>query len=137
MAKTGRRDTIREFRTRVAADLPPGYEPAKCVPTFRNLLTVLKQSGSYAFYKLASQYVHGTHVSTWLYRRDLGAKKRLGEFVAPRDWHAPLLMTWYSLHSAGRALFERFGGDANEYLPEELGRRVQEAIDRIGTDVKE
>ena len=69
-----RYEEINLFRTAVTSKPPSGYEIIS-PPNFRMKLASLNREMQYSRYVILSQFTHGTHVSTWTYRRNLGNKK--------------------------------------------------------------
>ena len=107
-------------------------------PSFDQMLTSIGGQNLYAVYVHLSQFMHGEHAATWLYRSGgLGTEKRLGEFIQPAHWYLPLRVSWLSLVHPGRLLISRLGGD-----PEVFMNRWQEtegisAIERVKLAVSE
>jgi hypothetical protein len=124
-------ETIRQFRIAVAAKLPPGLTPLTQLPNLYQMLESMGEERKYLMYILGCQFTHATHHATGIYRKNLGTEKVLGEHVTPRDWAACLSMTWYSLHAAGERFLVRAGGNPRDFLPIDVGSRVQAAIDAV------
>jgi len=74
-------DQIRDFRTGVARLLPAGYSELPGSPSIEGMLENLGQKQTYSIYRLLAQYVHGGNASTWLYRRNFGTLKQIGDFI--------------------------------------------------------
>ena len=88
---------IRTFRKAVEAKLPPGVTPLKHIPTVDEMLTSLQGKQLYPLYIYLSQYVHGGHAATELYRRGVGIALQAGEYIEPSHWYIPLRVCWLSL----------------------------------------
>ena len=133
-----REESINRFRTAVAQKLPDKFKELSRFPSFDQMLTSIGGQNLYAVYVHLSQFMHGEHAATWLYRSGgLGTEKRLGEFIQPAHWYLPLRVSWLSLVHPGRLLISRLGGD-----PEVFMNRWQEtggisAIERVKLAVSE
>lgn len=123
---------IAQFRDAVTTALPDHVDP----PDLRRLPLdqMLRDIGLekwYLPYRLLSQYPHGTHVATGLYRRNLGTATVTGEFITPSDWKSILTVTWHSLERPTRRLLGCLGGDAEKFsrdLPRESMDRSLRAL---------
>jgi len=130
-----RADRLQSFRQAVAKALPAGYQELPGSPAFEDMLKSLGGNEVYAFYIHASQFIHGEHAGTWLYRTGgLGTEKRSGEFVRPADWSAPLRLSWLSLVRPGRVLLSRLGGKPEMFATASLESQVNAAIERVASE---
>jgi hypothetical protein len=124
-----RRSQLHEFVESVAALLPAGCTPPSRIPKFDVMLEALGVPSAYPIYAILSQYTHGTHFATWLYRRNLGTKMLSGEFTAPHQWYVPLTASWWAFQAVSARLVEVVTGRPSEALSG--AREVQEAIEAV------
>jgi len=130
-----RETSIKDFRLAVDAKLPRDITRLSSTPTFKAMLTDLGGDQLYSYYMLLSQYVHGEHPGTWLYRAGgLGTEKRIGEFIKPADWFIPLRLSFLSLSHPGRVFLVRVGGEAEQFLSEDIRQKIEDQISKIGQD---
>jgi hypothetical protein len=121
---------IRQFREDVTKVLPSGYK-LETMPNMREMVRSLNREELYLAYILFSQFEHGTHFSTNIYRRNLGIYKQIGEYITPRSWIDPFKLCWFSLHTPASVFIRRIGGDAQAFLPLEVGALMQSSIEQI------
>lgn len=124
---------IRKFRTDVERMLPPGVIPQKHNPTMEEMLATLQGKHLYPLYIYLSQYVHGGHAATWLYRRGLGAETRPGEYIRPADWYIPFRICWLSLKEPGSLMLSRIGFRRRSPLSASDDAKIVAAIEKIKT----
>lgn len=129
-----RYEQIRDFRTGVARLLPAGYSELPGNPSVEQMLENLAQKQTYSIYRLLAQYVHGGHASTWLYRRNFGTLKRMGEFISPADWQWPLHTAWKTLQVFGRNILVSLKSKTPEFLRDEEILGLDRALRKIGGD---
>lgn len=133
-----REESIKNFRTAVAQALPDRFRELSRSPSFDQMLTSIGGQKLYAVYMQLSQFMHGEHAATWLYRSaGLGTEKRLGEFIEPAHWYLPLRVSWLSLVHPGRLLISRLGGDPEVFMNGEQEDKGVIAIERVGSAVSE
>lgn len=104
--------TMQGFRDDIAAALSDrGVDLLKQTPNFAAMLSSIGGDHLYARYIEASQYTHGGHQATWLYRGGgLGVHKEIGERIVPEQWILPLRMCWLALGHPGEVVVRRIGG---------------------------
>jgi Family of unknown function (DUF5677) len=124
-------ETIRDIRLAIEAKLPPPHAPLPKAPGVWQMVKELGVEEKYVLYTMSSQYIHGTHVATGLYRRHLGTMKEIGEFIRPQDWFPCLMISWYCLHAPGGRFLERNAGDVKGFLPEAFALEVQQALAKV------
>jgi hypothetical protein len=130
-----RGESLQSFRQAVASVLPAGYRELPGNPSFEDMLKSLGGNELYILYITTSQFTHGEHAATWLYRTGgVGTEKRLGEFIRPADWYQPLRLSWLSLVYPGRVLLRRLGGSPDMFITEVLESKIVAAIDRVASD---
>ncbi len=127
------RDNISGFRLDVIDVLPKQYKPLSKIPKMEEMLADINEKQRYATYILLSQYSHGTHVATGLYRKGLGNKKEFGEFITPKQWGIIFSICWYCLAKTSERIFEVLGGNVNKFLTNEFILEIQEVIQKIET----
>ena len=110
---------IRDFRMGVARALPADYSELPGNPGVEQMLENLGQKQTYTLYRVLAQYVHGGHASTWLYRRNFGTLKQIGEFISPLDWRSPLYMAWYNLQVFGESILRSLKSEVPEFVTAE------------------
>lgn len=120
---------LRHFRETVSAVLPAGISLLPGNPSMEEMLRSIGGAHFYSLYIYLSQFVHGGHTATWLYRRHLGTEKRLGEFITAENWYLPLRICWLSLSHPGNLLLSRLCAVDADYLSREQEARVVAAIE--------
>jgi hypothetical protein len=66
--------------------------------TFEPMLSSIGGNNLYSAYIELSQYTHGGHAATWLYRRaGVGTLKEVGEYIQHGHWILPLRICWLAL----------------------------------------
>lgn len=125
------RETIESFRLAVSDKLPGSVSRVSKTPDLFSMMKSLDDERKYLGYIVLSQFAHGSHNATGLYRKNLGTDKSLGEFVEASTWSIPLSGCWYALHSSGSKLLQRLGGDPQTFIDASFGKLVQESIDAI------
>lgn len=125
------RQQISNFREGVENLLPENYPPLNQIPDLAAMMKSLKKDEKYLAYIVLSQFAHGCHNATGLFRKNLGNKKEFGEFIKPDDWRFPLSICWFSLHSAGCQILNKLGGNSEKFLNEDFAIKVQKVIDAI------
>jgi hypothetical protein len=123
---------IRDFRMGVARALPTGYSELPGNPGVAQMLENLGQKQTYTLYRVLAQYVHGGHASTWLYRRNFGTLKQIGEFISPVDWQAPLHMAWYNLQVFGESILRSLKSEVPEFVTVEENLNFDRELDQLG-----
>jgi len=127
-----REGQIREFRLAVTAALPAGVRRLSGTPSFDEMLAAIGGGKIYAFYILLSQYGHGEHAATWLYRDGgLGTERKDGEFVKPEQWLIPLRTCLHTLGHPGRIFIARLGGDEDQFLDAADHQIIEDQLSRI------
>jgi hypothetical protein len=99
-------DLLRKFQKGVASALPSGYRELRGNPKVEEMLASVGQAQMYHVYTVLSAHVHGNHSSTWLYRRNIGTKKEIGELIDPTMWHLPLWTSWKCLQLLGQSILD-------------------------------
>jgi hypothetical protein len=123
---------LRGFYRGVVAKLPEGYPvPQKC-PKVDVMLESLGHKRVYSVYKLLAAYVHGSHGSTWLYRKHLGIHKEVGEFITASSWHLPLWASWTSFAILGSDVLERLGAEDRGFVSSEEATAIDQALKSLG-----
>lgn len=131
-AELTRASQLRQFGRDVAALLPGTQQIPTKPPKFRQMLDSIGGQELYQLYMEASQYAHGGHAATWLYRTEgLGGGKRLGETVTPGKWWLPLKLCWLALDHPGRIFFERVGQSAASFPLNATDGRFSEALKHL------
>jgi hypothetical protein len=121
--------TIKEFREGVTDAMPKHVKLLAAVP---NLLEMSRSIGGehlYLLYIFLSQFAHGGHMATSLYRQNLGTEKKLGEFVMPSNWYIALRLCWLSLYEPGNIVLSRVSGSPVRFLTPTQEHAVQSAIE--------
>lgn len=130
-ATTAREEKIKDFRLRVTAMLP-NHIKVSGLPNLDQMLTDIGGEKLYAYYNEMSQYTHGSHAATWLYRDGgLGTERKHGEFVGPAQWATPLRVCLLALGQPGRICIRRLGGDEYAYYSEMQEQTTQDVLTRI------
>ena len=126
-------DQFRSFREGVSAKLPPGTPTLDKVPDLRAMLRSLGEERKYLYYMRLSQFTHGSHLATGLYRKHLGTMKELGEFVGPDDWRWVFVAAWFSFSAAARSFMEREAAGQPAFEDATFPSSVEDAIAKLGT----
>ena len=85
----------------------------------------------YPLYIYLSQFVHGGHAATWIYRKGLGTQRRAGEFIDASDWYVPFRLSWLGLRELGSLMLWRLGARAKSFMPRAAFAAVDSAVERI------
>lgn len=126
-----RAEPLRNLQMAVAKALPEGYSVPRRDPTIEQMLEAVGQEQIYPVYRLLSGFVHGTHASTWLYRRNLGTLREYGEFISTRDWYLPLWSNWKCLQILGQFVLERMGADKSGFLSQDQCDLIDDAFSAL------
>ena len=109
--------SIKDFRQGVASMLEArGYRANVAVPHFRECLRTLGEERTYGLYMHLSQIAHATHAGTRLYRRNLGTKRRSGEFVEADDWDTPLGICRFAFKCPSLIFLRQHGADVEKLV---------------------
>lgn len=73
-----------------------GYSLPKQAPNIWEMIKDIGEPNAYIFYIRLSAYTHTNFEAGYLYRKNLGNAKKLGEFITPADWLFPLEVAWRS-----------------------------------------
>lgn len=87
-------DTIQQFREGVTRRMPGHVELLKGNPTLEEMSRSIGGELLYSLYIYLSQYVHGCHAASGLYRMHLGTEKKFGEFIDTGHWYIALRLCW-------------------------------------------
>jgi hypothetical protein len=96
------------------------------------MLEGIGQKRIYGIYKLLATYVHGSHASTWLYRRNLGAVREDGEFIDPEIWYLSLWTSWKSLQVLGPYVLEHLQATRHDFINDE--EEIEAALHRLSRE---
>jgi hypothetical protein len=122
---------LKDFRTGVASKLPDGYRELPGNPSMDQMLQDLGQPHLYGAYIMLAQFVHGGHSATWLYRRGLGIKKEVGEYLSLTDWYIPLHAATMTLSLPAAFVLQQLGSAHAEIFDFSLRRRARIAFEGI------
>lgn len=125
-----RAEQLKGFRLNVSSKLPEHVAPLRGLPKMDEMLKSFGGKDLYFWYILLSQYVHGTHEATWLYRKQIGPEPELGEYIDPVDWYLPLRLSWICLTELGGPIIRRLNA-RKPFLPAKRRREIFKAIERI------
>lgn len=109
-------NAIVEFREGVADLLPKHVKPLRGNPSLEEVSRSIGGAHLYSLYIYLSQFVHGGHLATGLYRQNLGTEKKLGEFVVPANWYIAFRLCWLSLSHPGNVVLSRVSNSPVTYL---------------------
>jgi hypothetical protein len=126
---------IRGFREGVAAQVPDGVPPPVHVPNLRAMVEESGPAARYLVYRFLSQYAHTTHYATGLYRKHLGTKMELGEFVEPQMWVSPLRLAWWSIYAPAARLLEVVGADVTDFAESMPNEEVERTVTALASRV--
>jgi hypothetical protein len=127
-----RERSIREFRVGVEDLMPKEVKLLPGIPSFEEMLADLGSEDGYRAYIMLSQYVHGEHAATWLYRRKgLGTENQRGEFIELELWWLPLYIAYISLSLLGFIFVDGLAGDPDRFSLTDTGREIQAKIDAV------
>jgi uncharacterized protein DUF5677 len=122
---------LRKFQEDVASALPAGYPRLPGNPSVEDMLESVGQRQVYPVYVLLAGYVHGTHASTWLFRKHLGTFKEDGEFISTENWRLPLWTSWKCLQVLGQYVLGRLKAGTPDFLSQEDCVEVDQAFDHL------
>jgi hypothetical protein len=120
---------IREFRDAVTQAMPKHVKLLKSNPSLADMSKSLGGEHLYSLYIFLSQFAHGGHLATGLYRQHLGMEKKLGEFTIPSNWYIAFRLCWLSLYHPGNIVLSRLSQSHVKYLGPEQESAVQAAIE--------
>jgi hypothetical protein len=130
--------SIRQFREGVAGKMPSHVELMKHNPSVDDMLEQLDGKILYPLYIYLSQFVHGGHLATSIYRSGLGTFKQPGEYIEPSQWFVPLRISWLSLSQLGALALWRLGRRSSKLsspqAAEQLARTIQRVSDGGASD---
>lgn len=118
------------FRLAVTAELPPGKVLLKRNPPMDEMLASLGSEHLYTLYIYLSQFVHGGHTATWLYRKGLGTERAPGEYIDPGQWYTLLRMCWLTLIEPGSLVLRRLGFGSRYFMSAARMTQIASAIER-------
>jgi hypothetical protein len=122
---------ISDFRIGVTLKFPKPYQPLSNIPDLASMMKAIGEENKYATYIFLSQYSHGTHVATGLYRRGLGTKKEFGEYISPKDWEVIFSVSKYCLVKTGRKILEIINGDVTSFFTDDFLLEIESDIQKI------
>ena len=104
-----KRRILKKFRDDVARELEHrGVQLLKRLPNFKQMLSSIGGDNLYSVYIELSQYTHGGHAATWLYRgAGVGTVKETGEYIQSGQWILPLRVCWLALCHPGDVVTTR------------------------------
>jgi|GEM_PF-3347576 len=123
-----------EFKTAVAALMPSHIKPLKGNPNLEEICRSIGGDRLYAMYIYLSQFVHGGHLATSLYRQNLGIKKEFGEYIRHGHWYIALRICWLSLSHPVDILLSRLATPPIQYLSPAERAAVEGAIEAINSE---
>ena len=122
---------LKKFGLAVQARLPSGVKAIAHNPTLDQMLASFDGKQLYPLYIYLSQFVHGGHAATWIYRKGLGTQRRAGEFIDASDWYVPFRLSWLGLRELGSLMLWRLGARAKSFMPRAAFAAVDSAVERI------
>jgi hypothetical protein len=130
-----RATAIKDFRETIATALEErGVQVNSKMPHFDHILSDIGGENLYSYYIMASQYTHGGHGATWLYRtRGLGTQKQIGEYICVDDWVLPLKMCWLALSRPGEIVASRIAQTDVSVWTSDLRLKIDRAIHELQT----
>jgi hypothetical protein len=126
-----RASRLREFRTGVQALMPKHVPIPKGNPSLEEACRSIGGEHLYSLYIYLSQFVHGGHCATSLYRQGLGTEKQIGEFITEGHWYIALRICWLSLSHPATVVLSRISGTEFEYLNPAEYAKIEAAIEAI------
>lgn len=129
--------TLEEFSKGLSEKLHErGFTSVAQLPNFEQLVTSIGGNHLYATYIEASQYSHGGHAATWLYRRSgLGTGKQIEDSVSCWHWVTPLRMCWLALGHPGDILISRIASTDDARWSQKAAAAVDEAFDKFAAEI--
>ena len=122
------RDGISSFMNEVIKVLPEPYKPLLQIPNMDEMMRTIGERDKYLAYMYMSQYSHGTHVATGMYRRGFGNDAVFGEYIKPNDWWSVFSLCWYSFAKSGNRVLEILGGDVDKFYTNDFILEIQSTI---------
>jgi uncharacterized protein DUF5677 len=121
--------SLKSFRLAVTSKLPIGSTPLKRNPPMDEMLASLDGEHLYTLYIYLSQFIHGGHTATWLYRQGMGTERKAGEYIDPAHWYLPLRICWLSLIEPGSLVLWRLGLDSRCFMSSARVNQIAFAIE--------
>ena len=122
---------LQQFRQDVEAMLPQNVMVPNSVPDVRSALVEFGEESKYLLYIELSQFTHPTHVSSSLYRANLGQFKKLGEFITPEMWRFLFASAWPAFVTAAKLLFQREAPGREPFGDSSFSSTVWQTISEI------
>jgi hypothetical protein len=125
--------TLTEFKNDVGALLEShGVKLLKKVPNFHQMLDSIGGRDLYPLYIEASDYSHGGHGATWLYRRNgIGTHAVIGENIRAEQWIVPLRTCWLALGTPGDIITTRIAQSSSAAWSHDCRTRVDAAFENL------
>lgn len=130
-----RANKLKQFRDALAdALMERGVPLLKQIPKFEQMLSSIGGKSLYPAYIEASQYAHGGHAATWLYRRSgVGTQKVIGETISPEQWILPLRMCWLALYRPGDIIATRIANSPDMAWSHSLTALIEAAFNDLAS----
>jgi hypothetical protein len=122
-----RASAFQTFRKGVENLLPVHVMRIDTVPHLRAMLCDIGHESIYRLYVQTSQFAHGTHIATGVYRRNLGTVKEIGEYISATNWYLPLSCVWWAFREAGIRVITATGGDVAVFCDNSFDAAVRAA----------
>ena len=123
-----RAQAIQQFRQGVIERLPSHIKLLPGNPNLEEMSRAIGGERLYSLYIFLSQFIHGGHAATNLYRKNLGTEKKFGEFVVPGNWYIAFRLCWLSLSHPGNIVLSQLSGTSTRYISSDEEARVVAAI---------
>jgi hypothetical protein len=121
---------IFEFRRSVENLLKDKGYKTSSRKNVRDILKSVNEERKYLYYKLLSGYTHGGYNSTYLYRKNLGTCKTLGEFISLDDWKLVYIVAWPAFEIASEFFIDRASKSQFKIVyPNEFKDEIRSLID--------
>jgi len=119
------RDSIQKLLVKKGYEIP-------AIPALRSILKSVNEERKYLYYQLLSGYTHGGFNSTWIYRKNLGTLKQVGEFIDLTDWKLVYSVSWPVFEIATELYIDRATFSKSKIIySDDFKNEIREAINII------
>jgi hypothetical protein len=98
------------------------------------MLKEIGQPELYMFYVAMSAFTHSNFEAAAIYRKNLGCRKELGEFIAAKDWALPLEVVGKSLFGSTLRILELVEAPPEAYATASLAVEFQQLLCDLSSD---
>lgn len=130
-------ESIQQFREAVSGVMPKRVPLLMSVPKLPEMIASIGGENLYSLYIYLSQYAHGGHMATDLYRWHLGTQKTFGDFASPNHWYITLRLCWLSISHPANVVLSRIQHASAIYPAAEQEEETVGAIEAVAINSSE